>query len=662
MLASSRASALFMRLPIAAIALSTLALLGGGAERRTLAPTRSIPPGRSVQRALPNDNRSPAGRMVRDTLVLRLTVAAADWHILGESNPAFHLLAFAEEGKPPTIPGPLIRVRTGTPVRVHLRNPLDDTLIVRGLSGGAAARDSMLVLPGATADARFVARYPGTYSYWAVSAQVRRLTSRNAPPVGAVRRGYDSQLAGAIVVDSVGAVADDRVFVITQLGDRDMAPTAPGARDRHGTPTRQFQAINGRSWPHTERLQHALGDSIRWRLVNASPESHPMHLHGFYFRVDAHGVPQAEADSIYTPERRRMAVTETVAPRHTAAIVWSPDQPGGWLFHCHITSHAVRGPPIDQRHVMEFPSAHHTGDPDTHALTGMGGLVMGITVTGSTRAPSVRRPVRRLRLFVQSDSAPSDPSRRFGYVLQRGAEPRRDSIQYPGPVLVLTRGEPTRIDVVNRSGDATTVHWHGIELESYFDGVAGWSGTHGTRGRTAPAIRPGATFPVHVTPKRAGTFMYHTHFDELRQQYGGLVGGLIVLEPGERWDAARDLLFLITDGVPQRLYINGSLDPPPIELKAGSRYRLRFADAAVFRLTTLVRLLRDTTLQTWRPIAKDGFTLPAVQATVRPSEVNLPPGETADFEFTPDRPGEVVLEIGPPNQPVQGRLVFRIVQ
>jgi hypothetical protein len=72
--------------------------------------------------------------------------------------------------------------------------------------------------------------------------------------------------------------------------------------------------------------------------------------------------------------------------------------------------------------------------------------------------------------------------------------------------------------------------------------------------------------------------------------------------------------------------------------------------------------VRHSTLVSWRPIAKDGFSLPPAQATVRPSIVNLPPGETADFEFTPERPGEVVLQIGPLNQPVQGQLVFRVRQ
>jgi FtsP/CotA-like multicopper oxidase with cupredoxin domain len=487
---------------LASAAIIALALPLGGA----------ILQGQPVQRAVPNDNRTPAGRMERDTLVLRLTVTAADWHILGDSNPAFHVLAFAEEGKPPSIPGPLIRVRAGTPVRVHLQNPLDDTLIVRGWNERGAARDSLVVLPAAAVTAGFVARYPGTYLYWAHSVKVQRMQSQNAPPVGKLRRGFDSQLGGAIVVDPVGPVADDRVFVITQIGDRDLGAGAPGAQDRHGTPTRQFQAINGRAWPHTERLQHSLGDSIRWRIVNVSPESHPMHLHGFYFRVDAHGAPQVDADSIYTPEQRRMVVTETVLSRHTAAIVWSPNQPGGWLFHCHLTSHVVKEPPVDQRSVVAFPSAHHGSDPDHHAVTGMGGLILGITVTGSSPAPNVWRPARRLRLFVQSDSAPSDSVRRFGYVLERGAEPRRDSVEYPGPLLMLTRGQPTTIEVVNRSGEATAVHWHGIEIESYYDGVAGWSGAPGMTGRTAPAIRPGATFEVRLTPKRAGTFMYHTHF------------------------------------------------------------------------------------------------------------------------------------------------------
>lgn len=346
-----------------------------------------------------------------------------------------------------------------------------------------------------------------------------------------------------------------------------------------------------------------------------------------------------------------MAVTETIKTRQTASITWSPDRAGGWLFHCHLTTHAAKFAPVDRRDVIEYPSTHHLGDAEQHAVTGMNGLVLGITVAGAAPRLVAKHPARRLRLFVQSDSTPGDRDRRFGYVLQRGREPRRDSVEYPGPVLVLTRGEPVGIEVINRSTEPTAVHWHGIELESYYDGVAGWSGIPG---HTAPAIQPGTSFEVRLTPRRAGTFMYHTHLNELRQQYGGLVGALVVLEPGEKWNPARDLVFLLSDGVPGRMYINGSLTPAPKNLEVGKTYRLRIADIAVFRQALSVRLLRDSALVSWRPIAKDGFTLPEGQATMRPSVINLPSGETADFEFTPDRPGALVLELGLPAGAVQG--------
>src|SRR3712207_7271016 len=46
--------------------------------------------------------------------------------------------------------------------------------------------------------------------------------------------------------------------------------------------------INGRAWPHTERLRYDIGDPVRWRIINLSTQVHPMHLHGFYFRSEEH--------------------------------------------------------------------------------------------------------------------------------------------------------------------------------------------------------------------------------------------------------------------------------------------------------------------------------------------------------------------------------------
>jgi manganese oxidase len=198
--------------------------------------------------------------------------------------------------------------------------------------------------------------------------------------------------------------------------------------------------------------------------------------------------------------------------------------------------------------------------------------------------------------------------------------------------------------VVNHSTEPTTVHWHGIEVDdSYYDGAAGWSGD---AARRAPAIRPGTSFEVHLTPRRAGTFIYHTHFNEMRQQFGGLAGPLVVLEPGEHWDPSHDLLFFISDAPHGRAVMNGLASPAPTQLELGSVYRIRVANIASDRGTLLVRVVQDSTVTSWRPVAKDGFALPASQATARPSIARVGTGETADFEFTPATAGELRLEIG----------------
>jgi FtsP/CotA-like multicopper oxidase with cupredoxin domain len=604
------------------------------------------PAGRVVPAGAPtavaaNDNRTAAGTYVGDTLVLRLTLATVAWHFLGDSDPGLTVAAFAEEGKTPTIPAPLVRVHVGTPIHAVIRNTFDDTLIVRGLSDRNPAVDSLILLPRTSREVTFSRAKPGTYQYWATLAEWQRNVPLPLPAHkhGLMRPRFDSQLTGAFIVDPPGPIPKDRIFVLTETVDQ--AP--PIRNDHRGMPGREFTAINGRSWPYTEHLHYTVGDTIHWRIINTTFQSHPMHLHGFYFRVDAAGSADPSVDSIYAPSQRRTVVTETMKfGGDTRALTWSPDRPGNWIFHCHLASHNAKLPQVDDPNEIEYPDSHDHGDPDRHATTGMNGLVLGISVDGKAKSARPWHAAKRLRLFVQSDSVAGDSARRWGYVLQRGAEPRRDSLESPGPLLLLTRGEPTSIEVINRTPEPTSVHWHGIELESYYDGFAGWSGSAGA---TEPAIRPGSSFEVHITPKRAGTFMYHTHFNDMRQQYGGLVGPLVVLEPGEQWDPAREVLVMISDGPHAIFRVNGSATPPVRVVRVGTTYRIRVADIAIYHQHVPVRLVRDSSVLTWRAVAKDGFTLPPEQATVRPSTTYVASGETADFEFTPDAAGELKLEV-----------------
>jgi FtsP/CotA-like multicopper oxidase with cupredoxin domain len=49
----------------------------------------------------------------------------ADWRVETADGPGLRVAAVAEEGGPPMIPAPLIRVETGTHLRVRVRNRLD---------------------------------------------------------------------------------------------------------------------------------------------------------------------------------------------------------------------------------------------------------------------------------------------------------------------------------------------------------------------------------------------------------------------------------------------------------------------------------------------------------------------------------------------------------
>src|SRR5262249_15293786 len=114
-----------------------------------------------------------------------------------------------------------------------------------------------------------------------------------------------------------------------------------------------------------------------------------------------------------------------------------------------------------------------------------------------------------------------------------------------GPPIVLMRGQPVEIEVVNKLKNPTAIHWHGIELENYYDGVPGWSG--GDTQRT-PAIAPGTSFLVRMAPPRAGTFIYHNHFHDPSQLTNGIYGPLIVLPPADKFDPTSDMTFVFSIG------------------------------------------------------------------------------------------------------------------
>ncbi|MGH7475994.1 MAG: multicopper oxidase domain-containing protein [Longimicrobiales bacterium] len=630
------------------LALTPLLLVPGAAAAPSSA---SAPAAHETPAPAPapfEDYVTPVGRLHNGVLRVTLDAGQAEWRPWGADGPSLMANAFAADGAAPRIPGPLIRVTAGTPVHVTLRNTLSDTLVVRGLRDRSRTRppgaapfgglvpDPVTVPPGDVAQVHFTPTVPGTY--WYFGRVLRPVAPGRQRPVFSVTRG---PFTGVLIVDSPDAPppAAERIFLITHWADRGLPGSwQPGIR---------FM-INGRSWPHTERLAYAQGDTVHWRVINATGLAHPMHLHGFHFSIAARGDQWRE--DVYAADARPLAVTESLDPGQTMRIAWVAKEPGNWIFHCHLMRHMSW---LQTAALEQAPSPHHGS---VAARDPLGGMVLGITIAPRPDhvAPSAT-PRRRIPLHIGMRSGVFGDAPAYGFVVQEdAAPPAPDSVRFPGSPIVLWRGEPVEIVVHNRADVALGVHWHGLELESRGDGVPGWSGSPGA---VMPAVAPRDSFVVRMTPPRAGTFMYHVHSEPGHQLAQGLYGPFLVMEPGAEWDPDTDRLLLLgslgaeLDAPPA---VNGELDPDALEFAAGTTYRLRVMHISPDD-DKRVRLLRGEQPVEWRAVAKDGADLPASALRVTPAALRIGVGETYDFLWTPAQSEALTLEIvttfsiGPPN-------------
>jgi FtsP/CotA-like multicopper oxidase with cupredoxin domain len=445
----------------------------------------------------------------------------------------------------------------------------------------------------------------------------------------------ETLLDGAFIVDAPGAKADDRIFVL-------------GVWTKGRIPFgEEITVINGKSWPHGEHLTYTAGDTIHWRVINPTASQHAMHLHGFYFTVD--GVGDGEKYERYSKEQRRTEVTELIDIGHAFELTWTPDRTGNWLFHCHMASHMS---PSESLHPPTAKAVSYSSAEHDHNIS-MAGLVVGITVLpGTNFKPAVlsTSPARKLQLII-SENAGKIPLYKLEVKdpLHPAPAAAADAVvpaSLLGPPIVLTRGESAEIEIKNQLAQPTSIHWHGIELESYYDGVAGWTGSGQ---QTTPAVAPGGSFVVRMTPPRAGTFIYHTHWHDATQLLNGVYGPLIVLEPGQQFDPTHDRVFVFSAGrYPPFGYLmlmNGHPEPDPIELHAGERYRLRMINITDDIVDLRVRLISDDKPVQWKVVAKDGADLPAAQLKFSQADMPITVGETYDVEYQSDNPGVANLQI-----------------
>lgn len=573
--------------------------------------------------AASNDNRTSA---LTASGTVSLEFVSAQWKPEGDTGPVLDVWAISAGANVPVVPSPLLRVSRGRTMTVQLTNHLPDTIDVHGLRGTRRSDDVVVLAPGASQLVRATYTSSGNFLYWG---------ARHGQDFDS--RGWEEgQLTGALVVDEPGAAPhDDRVFVITESFRFDSVAGREEVVSQ--------LAVNGMSWPHTERLEYAAGDSVHWRWLNGATIPHPMHLHGFYYRVSA--MSDLERETRTPRARQPLVVTQFLPPGNTMTMAFQPTEPGNWVFHCHFAQHVNGVSTAD----TAYRSVERRG---AYVAEGrhMSGLVMGLTVTSPT--PTREAPIaRRLRLLMDKKGTPfSHGGPGVAFALGDSAETPASRFRVPGPLLLLKRGERVGITLVNRLPQATSVHWHGLEIESYPDGVPHVSGRGDKLLHPVPA---GDSLTVNFAPPRSGTFMYHSHFSEASQMNGGMYGAILVLDDPATYNPKRDHLFVIGGGgipnVPLGTaspwgLVNGRVSPPPVAMRVGERHRLRFAS---IHPDWEVRVTLGSLTQAWHwvPAAKDGADVPAALRVPVPATWMAGPGETADFWVTPTQPGTYTLQV-----------------
>lgn len=97
-----------------------------------------------------------------------------------------------------------------------------------------------------------------------------------------------------------------------------------------------WHTINGRSGPYTTPLVCKHGERVRIRIMDFSPiQHHPIHLHGHTFWITGHEGARLPKSAWICRN------TELIAVAQATDFEFIANNPGDWMFHCHMTHHMM---------------------------------------------------------------------------------------------------------------------------------------------------------------------------------------------------------------------------------------------------------------------------------------------------------------------------------
>jgi manganese oxidase len=228
---------------------------------------------------------------------------------------------FASPLRPPGIPGPTLQAEVGDTLVVHFRNGLPErrgqalTMHPHGVRYNPDYDG--VFLGDFTRAGGFVA--PGeefTYTWEATPDAVGVWPYHDHGPNHTLNtfRG----LFGTVIVREKGAKLPD---VETVLFFHALAPPVTGLK-------RQFQCVNGRAFAgNTPTIRAKVGQDVAIHIMGMDSNFHDFHIHGHRWK-DPSGT---------------FVDTPTVGPNETITARFIEDNPGRWLYHCHVFTHQDGG-------------------------------------------------------------------------------------------------------------------------------------------------------------------------------------------------------------------------------------------------------------------------------------------------------------------------------
>lgn len=403
------------------------------------AEKENLPPG------VPHKDYTPAVVPNGSTAEYKVIDGVKVFHLIAEPlqwevAPGFTIHTWGFNG---SVPGPMIEVAEGDKVRIYVTNKLPapttvhwhGVLIICGMDGVAGVTQPAIP-SGETYLYEFIFPDSGTFMYHP------HFDSMTQEGMG---------LTGMILVHK-------REPDVTKRPDRDFAIMLQEwninvGTARPNTLKMDFNVLtmNGKVMPATQPLVAELGDTVWVRYGNLSAmDHHPIHLHGYSFKIIGSDGGWAENKSVLLPE------TTVLVPVGAAKVIeFLANNPGDWIFHCHMTHHTMN----QMGH--EFPNmvGMEVGDFDEKVRT----LIPGYMTMGTTGM----RDMTKTGMPIPSNSIPmlgyDGP---FGQTVFGGmanilrVREKTDNYQDPGPypfprgsiAAPATQGDLLRDEIVLEDG------------------------------------------------------------------------------------------------------------------------------------------------------------------------------------------------------------------